>query len=95
MNKIKVRENKSKNCGGRPVPGITVNLVKKDIGINGTNKQFEFYKDLLAFAKENGIETKIFERPRSRADCSAKIKAMHTVMKQHGILEKFYEREGK
>ena len=95
MNRIKVRENASKNCEGRPVPGLTVKRMKRDIGINGTDKQFKFYEDLLEFAKANGIETKIFERPRGRVDCSAKIKALHTVMKQHGILEKFYEREGK
>jgi hypothetical protein len=94
MNNIKVRENMSKNCGGRPVPGLTVKQMKRGIGINGTNKQFEFYKELLAFVKGEGIDTRIFERPRNCADCSAKIKAMHTIMRQRGILEKFYDKEG-
>ena len=94
MNRIKVRENMSKSHEGRPVSGLAVKRMKRDIGINGTDKQFKFYKDLLEFAKANGIETRIFERPRGRVDCSAKIKALHTVMRQHGILEKFYEREG-
>lgn len=95
MNRIKVRENVSKNCEGKQIPGYTVKQLKRDIGINGTEKQFKFHKELLAFAKANGIETRIFERPRNCADCSAKIKALHTVMRRHGILEKFYEREGK
>lgn len=57
-----------------------------------TEKQKAYYEDILAFCNEKGICTTIFEKPRDKFDCSAKINGLITTMKKNGVYEEFGER---
>ena len=94
MNNIKVKENLIKNSRRKPEQSLRAKWVRRDRSIYGTDKQIAFYKTVLAFVRENGIDTSIFERPRNLADCNSKINAMFTVIRKNNLLDKFFEEEG-
>lgn len=94
MNRIKAKENLIKNSRRKPEECLRAKWVRRDISIYGTDKQIAFYKDLLAFVKENGLDTKMFERPRNFADCHSKINAMFTVLRKNNLLDQFFDKGG-
>lgn len=57
-----------------------------------TGKQKDYFYDLLNFLKENGFDTANLERPRNNQDCRSKINTMNTLLKKHGLYDKFYAR---
>ena len=79
----------------KEVPGLYSKSCRKYdakvMNLTLSERQTEYHKLLINFLKEKGVDNlRIFEKPRSRSDCSKKISALRTIVLKNGWGAEFY-----
>ena len=80
---------------GRP-SGTTDSIVKaKAKNKVPTAKQYAYFQDLIAFCKEHGLETSIFERAKMKSQISSAINGLKTIIQKNGLFSEWCSWEKK
>ena len=68
-------------------PSFTVNQIIKDAATSKipTEKQYAYYKDLLAFCEAHGIDTAYFKNARTKSTMKSCINGLRTTIKKKGL----------
>lgn len=75
-------------------PGVSTSIAMKtanrDRQYKTTDKQKRLYADLIAFAKNSGIDTTIFKlNRRTSNEYHAKINGLYSILNKQGLMEKW------
>ena len=75
-------------------PGVSTSFAMKDAErdrqYKTTEKQRKLYADLIAFAKDSGIDTTIFKlNRRTNDEYPAKINGLYSILNRRGLIEKW------
>lgn len=76
------------------MPGVSTSIAMKtanrDRQYKTTEKQRKLYADLIAFAKDSGIDTTIFKlNRRTNDEYHAKINGLYSILNRRGLIEKW------
>ena len=87
--------NRRANSDPMEIPGYEINKMRMANRYgSGTEKQKALYYSLLNFCKKYELfkyGLREFERPKNASDASRKIKSMFSIIRRHGLYDKYWE----